>query len=686
MAGRKRRAKSPAPINLPLSDDVLSEPAPSSKKRKISAPKTKKATKTKQKPMKETPTTPSSPDNEEATQDILDEILDGPATSTRRSSTRAGDRHPAERLGLKKKTMVDISAEAERKRREKMIQQEEKAAKKVAKELREGEGAKKLAVLEAARVQEDMDEEEHIRGSASRHYRAPTKAKVRPQEDPVVEVVESGSEYTRGESDLDDQGSDSDIEFESDDEETRGRKKRLTATKKKNIRKKQLRASITNDPLAVAPKSNLEKTAPAKSNKARLGGAFDPTWRDNFLAGDTLEEPESDDKHSTLSGLLAQPSSSRHANMASSQPGSDPKLDLLFAPVPPKSNAVQRKPKQVSLKRSPSSDSIEEIGGFKDEDVSIKREAATTSIKGIKKQMVEVIIPDERDEAKPKPPRKPKTPAKPTKTLAFSALPLDIQPVYHSPLLSTLIEFYGGEKDPFDLDQGKDLFKRVTQRTVTSIFPHKHIPIVKSGEPDNGRTYAISRQGMSEWRRSFHTTANKVVKRKINECPRTVLEIKDLVRKALEDDGEAYWAEVDPNDPGASRAWCSSYILETLASHIQATRGSVLPEGSVLPLGALALSIVAVQRAFLMYESGTFVPTDEFSDENIGDLTREYTGVILRRLMDKPSRFQSLIAKAKRYITQVNGHARGKRKAGEGVKIRAVMIQDPSSPIPFEDN
>ncbi|KDQ51189.1 hypothetical protein JAAARDRAFT_50925 [Jaapia argillacea MUCL 33604] len=352
----------------------------------------------------------------------------------------------------------------------------------------------------------------------------------------------------------------------------------------------------------------------------------------------------------------------------SSQPISDWKLDLLISPEAPKSNAVQRKPKPVSLKRSASYDSIEEIAGFKDEDVAIKRESVVKLERGHRAQIVSVVVDDE---PKPKPPRKPKTPAKPTKTLAFSALPADVQPIYRTKLLTTLIEYYGGEKDPFDLDHSMDLFQTVTQHTVNKILPEKHIEIVKSGKPDNGRTYAIARQGMSEWRRGFHITANKVIKERITDSSRTIAEIKKLVAEALEDDGEAYWGEWDRNDPDASRAWCSKYILKTLAYHIQATKGSILQKNSILPLGALALSIIAVQRAFLMYESGVFVPTDEFSDENVGDLTREYAAVNLQRLMDKPSRFRALVAKASAYTTDSSSQNRRKRKAGEGVKIRA---------------
>ncbi|KDQ56152.1 hypothetical protein JAAARDRAFT_48473 [Jaapia argillacea MUCL 33604] len=651
MAGRKRHTKAQASVDLPLSDEVLSEPAPSSKKRKsVSNSKAKKATKSAEVTVTSVPLpekfyepppsqkkqSPAPPSNNDEPCDVLDNILDKPAAH--RYSTRAGNRHPAERLGLKKKFMADISAEAERKRREKAMEQEEKAAKKVTKQNREDQGVSKLVLLEAARALEDAKEDEYLHGGAARHYRAPVQTKAQDDE-PVVEDVD----YSDSESDYDgmakgdhpSQGSDSsDIEFESSGEEGPVKKRKLTATEKKNIRKKELRASITADPPAAMLKSyhttmHTVAAKPPKPKASRVGpsGAFDPAC----------------------------------------QPISDWKLDLLISPEAPKSNAVQRKPKPVSLKRSASYDSIEEIAGFKDEDVAIKRESVVKLERGHQAQIVSVIVDDE---PKPKLPRKPKTPAKPTKTLAFSALPADVQPIYRTKLLTTLIEYYGGEKDPFDLDHGMDLFQTVTQHTVNKILPEKHIEIVKSGKPDNGRTYTIARQG--------HQGED-------NRFSRTVAEIKKLVVEALEDDGEAYWGEWDRNDPDASRAWCSKYILKTLAYHIQATKGSILQKDSILPLGALALSIVAVQRAFLMYESGVFVPTDEFSDENVGDLTREYAAVNLQRLMDKPSRFRALVAKASAYTTDSSSQNRRKRKAGEGVKIRAVRIQDPSSPIPFDN-
>ncbi|KDQ50084.1 hypothetical protein JAAARDRAFT_51468 [Jaapia argillacea MUCL 33604] len=228
----------------------------------------------------------------------------------------------------------------------------------------------------------------------------------------------------------------------------------------------------------------------------------------------------------------------------------------------PKSNAVQRKPKQP-LKRSASSDSIEEIAGFKDEDVSMKREAMAMSKKGRGEQIVEVIV----EGPKPKATCKAKTAVPRAKSLAFSALPAYIQPIYHSKLMPTLIEFYRAEKDPFDPDHGEDHFLKVLKRALGLIFPGKSIDVARSGGPNNGRIYAITRQGLSEWRRSFHTNACKSVKRRITERTRTAEEIEALVAAALEDDGEAYLGEPDPEDP--ARAWRSIYILETMSSHIQ---------------------------------------------------------------------------------------------------------------------
>ncbi|KDQ62229.1 hypothetical protein JAAARDRAFT_189575 [Jaapia argillacea MUCL 33604] len=652
MTSHKHRATSRAKIDIPLSDDILSDPTPSSKKRKSAmTPKAMKVMKKNHsgriddsggpaKVMKENSTPPPPDDGEPC--DILEEILDASGPSDRWYSTWSGDRHPVERLGLKKKFMADISAEAEHKRNEKAAQQEEKTAKKINKEQKEAEGAKKLAMMEAKRDQEDADEKQYIQGGALCHYHAPENMVA--DKDSAVEVIDqsgsSGSEYHAGTPHHDGEGSDlSDIKFE--DGLGAAKKQKLTATEKKHLRMKELRASITDDPplTAVAPKSNPKKTKATSSNKAKLGTAFDPAWQQTFFAQD-ISDGSSEEIPAEAPSVI-----SRHSSKASSQTSSNWKLDLLSAPKPdlPKSNAMQQKPKQP-LKRSASLDSIEEIAGLRDEDVTIKRENIMKVGSGSRKQIVEVIV---KEEAKPKPTRKAKTPVPPSKSLAISALPMDIQTVFYSQLCLTLIKFYGAEEDPFDLDHREELFLKVLKRVLGMIFPGKHIDVARSGGPDNRRINAICRQALSEWHQSFHTNANKSVRRRITDCTRTMEEIETLIADALEDDREAFLGDVDPED--LARAWCSRYILETMASHMQFTKGSLLPKNSVLPLGALALSIVAVQCAFTMYESGTFVPTDEFSDKNVGDLTREYTTKHLRGLIEKLSRFKGLLAKVATY-------------------------------------
>ncbi|KAH9951836.1 hypothetical protein B0H21DRAFT_717801, partial [Amylocystis lapponica] len=305
----------------------------------------------------------------------------------------------------------------------------------------------------------------------------------------------------------------------------------------------------------------------------------------------------------------------------------------------------------------------------------IKREGTVQHSRVQRKQIVQVINSDEEDLAlvdTRKRQRKPKAPVAPTKSLAFENLPSWIKPHFDSKLMPTILEIYGAEDDPWDLDHDdQDYFRSVVQETIDLICPRQHHSVTK-GE----RIYAIARQGVYSWRTSIQRTAIKTVKQAVAQrgTPASSAVVKKFATGAIAKGGEAFWG--NPHPSNYSAALMSPYILKTFSVHMQATLGSLL-EDEVFPCGALSLSVAAVQRAFEMHLTGKFQPGNDFSEGNAGALTQSWRNGSVEKLMSKPHRFDALIVEAIGFIpAKVKTKARGSSQHAE-----AADVFDPSSPI-----
>ncbi|KAH9910698.1 uncharacterized protein BXZ73DRAFT_57874, partial [Epithele typhae] len=91
----------------------------------------------------------------------------------------------------------------------------------------------------------------------------------------------------------------------------------------------------------------------------------------------------------------------------------------------------------------------------------------------------------------------------------------------------------------------------------------------------------------------------------------------------------------------------SKFIVATLAHHIRSTKGSVRADDvRELPIGAVALTLASVERAFKHYaRNDPSVKMDAFSKGNAGTLTASWANKVYGDLVLHEERFESLLQK-----------------------------------------
>ncbi|KAI0348874.1 hypothetical protein OH77DRAFT_1515137 [Trametes cingulata] len=123
----------------------------------------------------------------------------------------------------------------------------------------------------------------------------------------------------------------------------------------------------------------------------------------------------------------------------------------------------------------------------------------------------------------------------------------------------------------------------------------------------------------------------------------------------------------------------SSYIVKLLAYHLHASEGAVLRES--YPVSALALSVVALRRAFKMFKTGVFVEMDEeFGEKTVGQATAQARKGTVQKLCAHHGRVTALIEKAWLHVPEDEQVTAA--KAVEDHDMDAFEAFDPSSSPP----
>ncbi|KAH9948380.1 hypothetical protein B0H21DRAFT_242801 [Amylocystis lapponica] len=584
----------------------------------------------------------------------------------RRYATRPSNSlHPAVDAGLQKQTQEQISTTAAAKKAKKTERTAAKVQAKQAKTRRESDGVRRLAELEDERKEQDDLEESYLAEHSATAYR--------PRGRQLTMDVDKGSLHSNSSRSPAGRVSQNSEEASSDAEEAQGPpRQRLTKAQKKAARKQELRGSVASARKNAQIPISAVKRKPADdvnlkpvSKKAKKSeGAFRSNWQDDWqikanLGSTRIERTTTSRSTSTTfssgPGIPSSPSTR----------ASTPDSEVAVPRTPSATIAVQRR--LVSSQQARDRD-IEEIGGFRDKDVSASRAAALKRRKAERPlpQNLRIVDVSDGETIPSNRQRKPRTPVAPAKSLSRETLPGWIKPDFETKLLPTIIDTYGAEDNPWKLDGDNDDFLDVAQNALDLVCPRQHHTLAKSD-----KIYAIARQAMYTWRNSLQARAIHAVKEGIAAQPNlgSKKAIRKFVVSALQERGAALWGE---------RALHSTYLLKTLSAHYRAIQGSAVAD-SKPPVGALTLCIAAVQRAFDMHSTGVFVAGDNFSEPNAGRLTREWLkSDTIKILKQKPHRFDALQTAAMKHIIP----SKLSKTAGPSRLGASAVVDPPSSPVP----
>ncbi|KAI0362818.1 hypothetical protein OH77DRAFT_1585142 [Trametes cingulata] len=502
-------------------------------------------------------------------------------------------------------------------------------------------------------------------------------------------------------------------------------KKSMTAAEKKQKRVQEVRGGITawreTPPSTVPAKRVADKRVPAQSQAKKskqAADAFTPDYRkamrERAVAASSRDAgDEGHDSGDELSFIGASPPPRPHP-----QPKSAPTLPLSNGAIPSRAslptegshvltgvNTAHRGTPTRAVPASDSDDDVddsiyarrqaerhptplsgfaplsdEEIGGLDDIDVHSRRPSKQPTGASRPNPMV-AVIPNaaiDGDTVKPpsKRPRTPKNQVPPEMSRGVMGLPDWVQPTMLTKIVPSLVKHYGAQDDPWDLDHAsRTHFLTVLGSIVRRVHPDQQLELTRSH-----KIYTFARQKVYEWRKGFQKTAIKLVAAARNARVaqgETHREIAQWVSDALANGGEATYAYPNVQSPDEARgALQSAYIVKLLAYHLHATEGAVLRES--YPVSALALSIVALRRAFKMFKTGVFVEMDEeFGEKTVGQATAQARKGTVEKLCERPGRVAGLIEKAWLYVPEDEQVAAA--KAVEDDDIDAFEAFDPSS-------
>ncbi|ETW77430.1 hypothetical protein HETIRDRAFT_421556 [Heterobasidion irregulare TC 32-1] len=604
-----------------------------------------------------------------------------------RRSQRSINPHPANSAGLFKRTRAEVAKSAQAKRSAKASVVQAKSQSTEAAKKSEAEGIKKLAQLEDQRRREDRAEEAYLNASVDERDRN--------EDIPATDGLVEANNLTA--MDVDDSIHDRKISYQRhihEDEEDGGivsddmdvmdgstkspasSKKHRTQAEKRKARAAEVRLSVSAvREVARAPKRTLltaelsNLSAPArKKSKGAQHSALEADWREKVsskLKGHTATSPSLHSK--TPSCMLLPSTLIQQARRTPSVP------QATIRRIKPRISRSEER-NIDSEEGSPDSD-IE--GGFTDVNVATPKEDAMKAKASTRKlNTVVVALNEDETPVDMNALRRPRSQVGPAKSLSKSQLPEWAKKHWDSKIIPTLLDFYGIQDDPWNLDgdDGVTLFRTALQQTINLVCPGiKYTPM-----PVRDKVYLIARQAVYDWHRRFQTKAIQAVKSTVASLGNKNT-VKAFVQKALQPKyGAAYWATPDPERPEG--AMQSIYIVKVLAMHVKSTQGSIFTQ-KYYPVGSLCLAVLAVKRAFLAYSTGSFKPLNtSFSEEHCGTKTQDLRqGLTIRTFLKKPHRQDELAERISRYL------ANGDDIEDRGFDDDENAIVDRSSPPPSND-
>ncbi|KIJ12262.1 hypothetical protein PAXINDRAFT_156984 [Paxillus involutus ATCC 200175] len=435
------------------------------------------------------------------------------------------------------------------------------------------------------------------------------------ESDPLSDSEESQPEGSQGGKDDDDEQSQSQQGSKGKQRE-KAKPLQLTAAEKRRVRAQELRESIAANN-SRTPTPQLRRESSTKM-KAKMMTGLLPDWHAKLQAGGpaTNKLPAPQVNVPTSQGLI---------------PTWKSRLQDPSTPFPTGFNGrtVNSKPRALQCSRA-----------AKDSDNDVISRKGVVANPALTRQKQSVVDPD--------------------KSISTDVLPAWIKPFFWSEVMPTLRDIYGGLSDPWDLNQAdSDFFLHALQRATDAACPDQHYEATK-GDP----VYRVAHQQMYEWQRDFMKATLKAVQEGVLEqCGKEASpgDIKQYVTATFAPDGEAY------NGTPEGKIFAQA--------HLAGIQGSCCKD-TVYPVGALALSMAAVQLSFCTFAQGKFVPGPGFSKVTAGILTLGYTsGSSFSQLLVKKSRFDGVVEAALAYVHVLKVH-----KKGNGLGLQPVQLMVYSSP------
>ncbi|KAH9839286.1 uncharacterized protein C8Q71DRAFT_722259 [Rhodofomes roseus] len=594
--------------------------------------------------------------------DEIEDIEELPSENEkpRRYATRAtNDPHPGRTSGLAKKTQAEISRDAKRKRDDKKAEYLRKEAELEQRRLEMNEHMKKLAELErdlkASRgkttMEKLLEDEEMLEVDAveDRDVMAQMSSKSDEGEDADVEDRELQS-FCNTDEDASSQSADG---ASSDDRVPTGAKRKSSGLKApKQKKKKKTAKEVRDGVLADVEKAKKKLSAPevAEQSSTRRSKATSKstakstptsTSKSKSTGAATAKSSTSSSRATSISvepimGLKAdwQSAVSRRSQTPAAKSQAGPSMRVGSPAVPsssqgtpaPKNSAAAHR--AANAKRTRRTNSIEYIGGFTDDDVTV---SLPTARRG-STQLAQVVSSRERDEseeqdAEPegtKKKRRAKGTVSEEKSLAVNSLPLFIRPHWKTVYLPTMLQLIGETEHPWVYARGKtssngddNLLITLVQKLLDSFWPKEHYNVT-----GRDKIFKIARQAVIDWRGRFATRIKTAVKQELTKRG-SAANIRAFVESALSrSTGLAFWATYDADTDTASGALQSPYVLKSFATHLAAIQGSRIKPHETKPArGALALAATAVQYVFATWKTGALNKALSFSGDTYGPVT-----------------------------------------------------------------
>ncbi|KAI1786593.1 hypothetical protein LXA43DRAFT_1099061 [Ganoderma leucocontextum] len=443
------------------------------------------------------------------------------------------------------------------------------------------------------------------------------------------------------------------------------RKARVTAVRGSIAAERETSGSTnalpTKRPTATGPKTPAKKTKLSTSTDA-----FNADYRRRIREGiktPTVQSPRASSP-AVQATLTILDDASDGLGAAPRRGGSTKAMHKVFpwdSPIPDPAPSTS-KSSAPAINDQPLFD--EEIGGFRDVDVSTTRTSVTARKTPTTKNIVgivpDAIVVGDEVAQPPKKARAPRSQVSSTVSRALHTIPSWIQAAILTTVVPSLIKHYGARDDPWDLDgpRGMDHFSTVFHAILRAVHPDRE---------HNVRPGDSLWRFVYDWRSNFGKIAIKTVKDEVDSYRKEYGTDAAItwVTNALARGGAATYSNPNLQDPKAARgALQTSYHIKLMAFHIQETEGSLLKNSykiglvvydATYPVGALALAAVAIRRAFQACKSGSFVaPTTEFSADKCSGDTRKARDGSVAGLRTRTDRFDALLDAAMESVPSLN--------------------------------